>query len=156
VVGFNIAGFEETLLAGKARRAVTPMINEFVPLEVHVTPAARAPKAMKRLASNRRCMGRHVAIMPMHFALDAGVLAAAIATCLLDAQARAPLVSEPGWPRMAYARDEASTRAAWPRRGVAVTSRVSARLRRAHARQRPQSGMPLLSPVPSTRLSRSR
>jgi hypothetical protein len=101
VVGFNIAGLEEAMAmqTEKARRASTPMVNGFVPSGVHVTPAERSLKAMKRLVSNRRSLRRHVAIIPMHFGLDSGVLAAAIATYLLDPSARASLARQPALSR---------------------------------------------------------
>ena len=93
VVGFNIAGLEEAMAmqTKKARRASTPMVNGFVPQGFRVTPVERSLKAMKRLASNRRSMRRHVAIMPMHFGVDCGVLVAAIATYAGDPSARLSL-----------------------------------------------------------------
>ena len=101
VVGFNIAGLEEAMAmqTEKARGALNPMANGFVSTGVHVTPAERSPKAMKRLVSNRRSLRRHVAIFPMHFGLDSGVLAAAIATYLLDPSARASLARQPALSR---------------------------------------------------------
>jgi hypothetical protein len=83
----------------KARGASISMANGFVSSGVHVTPAERSPKAMKRLVSNRRSLRRHVAIFPMHFGLDSGVLAAAIATYVLDPSARASLARQPALSR---------------------------------------------------------
>ncbi len=55
---------------------------------VPVTPSARTAKALRLFDRNRRSMGAHIVLAPMHFGLDSGVLAAAIASRVDDEQRR--------------------------------------------------------------------
>ncbi|MEI7465037.1 MAG: YcxB family protein [Burkholderiales bacterium] len=55
---------------------------------VPVTPAAETAKALKLFDRNRRTMGAHIVLAPMHFGLDSGVLVAAIATRVDDERHR--------------------------------------------------------------------
>jgi hypothetical protein len=99
-VGFNIAGLEESvgMWAGGASAPMTPTGHRAASPGLRVTPPDQEQRVLKRLRTSLRRESRHVVICPLHFGLDSGVLAAAIATYLADPSARAALAARPALP----------------------------------------------------------
>jgi hypothetical protein len=80
----NVTGLAEFEYAGVAFVGIALAREDAVP----VTPAARTAKALKLFDRNRRTMGPPVVLAPMHFGIDAEVLAGAIATRIDDDRRR--------------------------------------------------------------------